>query len=98
MTGIFKITQNLETREATQEVRSVLTWLLYNSVLSTSFIKLLDKGKKAHSRQALERRLRKTIKLPKLKKDNNIEKSKHRVIKSSKHTLPKCVKFLRTES
>jgi hypothetical protein len=65
--GIFKFLKTLETLGAIQEVKSVLTGVLFISVRSSSFIKLLDTEKKANSRHALER-LRKTMKSPRLRK------------------------------
>jgi hypothetical protein len=62
MTGIFTTTKTSESERATQDVNCVLTGLLFNTIRFSSFIKVLDKKKKANSRQTLERKLRKTIK------------------------------------
>jgi hypothetical protein len=77
----------------------VLTGLLFNSVRSRSFVKLLDKENKANSRQALERRIRKTIKSPRLrKKTDRNRKIKLSVYKIVQAYVPNYIKFLRTEN
>jgi hypothetical protein len=77
MTGIFTRIKTLETREATQEVKSVLTRLLFNSLRPSSFNKLLDKERKANSRQTLEKKIIKTIKSPRIIKN----RKQHRKVK-----------------
>jgi hypothetical protein len=98
-TGIFTIIKTLETERATQNVNCVLTRLLFNSIRSSSFIKVLDKKKKATSKQALERRLRKTVKSPRLrkKKQHKTVKCTDKAIKTSNVRTKMCKTFVNRE-